>query len=209
MPARHKWFDVDAASKCSVEIVANSGVTLRQCVGCSGMVPDVQGPVHAYMLSSPGCWAWYGELTSLAAFRVDASPIARSCIADCFAVQHPGGAAADRRQRGSVAVHLTALCLLREFGLTPQRVSQVRQTMSARVLPRVGLDGWPYLAPPESVGRITVAEVFGAVGSVDFDDVAQQWTIEAWNAWGEHHAAVRGFAMAALSGEAARHGGGA
>jgi hypothetical protein len=34
------------------------------CVGCGGLVPDVEGPSHRYMLASPGCWAAYTETLS-------------------------------------------------------------------------------------------------------------------------------------------------
>jgi hypothetical protein len=171
------------------------------CVGCGGMVPDIDGPVHAYMRCSPGCWQWYGEVTALTSYRPGASAEARSCLADCFAVQHPGGAETDRRQRGSVAVHLTALCLARDFGLAPRVMSRLRQTMSARVLPRLNLETWPYLPPPESKGEVTVADARSAAESEVFDEMAARWMTEAWRAWRPHHDTVRTFAEAALSSE--------
>ena len=60
------------------------------CVGCRGRVPDVEGPTHAYMQASPGCWQLYGELgaTAMAAQVV---PEAAWYHVDCYAVQHPGG----------------------------------------------------------------------------------------------------------------------
>ena len=32
------------------------------CIGCGGLVPDIDGPSHRYMLASPGCWAAYTGL---------------------------------------------------------------------------------------------------------------------------------------------------
>jgi len=32
------------------------------CLGCGAQVPDIDGPVHAYMASAPGCWQTYGEV---------------------------------------------------------------------------------------------------------------------------------------------------
>ena len=32
------------------------------CMGCGGLVPDITGPTHEYMESSPGCWQAYGEV---------------------------------------------------------------------------------------------------------------------------------------------------
>lgn len=33
---------------------------LSKCFSCGAMVEDIDGPVHRYMASSPGCWAAYG-----------------------------------------------------------------------------------------------------------------------------------------------------
>ena len=114
------------------------------CVGCRGRVPVVEGPTHAYMQASPGCWQLYGELgaTAMAAQVV---PEAAWYHVDCYAVQHPGGAQDDRRQRQSVAAPLNSLCLLHEFGQPPQQAPARRSRISQRVLARVGLPDWPYL----------------------------------------------------------------
>ena len=33
-----------------------------RCLGCDALVSEQAGPVHAYMLAAPGCWALYGSL---------------------------------------------------------------------------------------------------------------------------------------------------
>ena len=40
-------------------------VSIR-CLGCGGIVPDVAGPTHAYMLASPGYWQTYTGLLARA-----------------------------------------------------------------------------------------------------------------------------------------------
>lgn len=47
------------------------------CVGCRGMVPDVEGPTHPYMQASPGCWQLYGELGASAATALGGSVAGR------------------------------------------------------------------------------------------------------------------------------------
>ena len=32
------------------------------CFSCGALVPDMSGPTHPYMESSPGCWHVYGEI---------------------------------------------------------------------------------------------------------------------------------------------------
>lgn len=36
--------------------------SLVPCPQCGALVADVDGPVHAYVPSAPGCWAAFGEL---------------------------------------------------------------------------------------------------------------------------------------------------
>jgi hypothetical protein len=181
-------------------MVMDGEVVMRRCVGCGGSVPDIEGPVHAYMESSPGCWQWYGELNAAGTYLAGAADLVRWHPIDCFAVQHPGGAASDRRQRQSVAVHLTALCLTREFEIPAGRLPRLRQRTSTTVLPRLGLGDWPYLQPPASLGSITVADAHSAAVGDELARAVDAWSAEAWRAWQTHHDTVRRFAQAALGG---------
>lgn len=176
---------------------ADCGDGWLRCVGCHGLVPDVTGPTHAYIQASPGCWAVYGQLVARAAGG-GMSPATRWQHVDCYAVQHPGGAEHDRRQRQSVAVHLTALCLLLEHALPAGKVSGFRGRTSQTVLPALGLADWPYLAPSADLGQVTVADV---PASDDADQLAsrlREWAQAAWSAWSSHHETVRTWAAAAL-----------
>ncbi|MCP2166478.1 DUF5946 family protein [Goodfellowiella coeruleoviolacea] len=177
--------------------VAASTATVP-CTGCGAQVPDVDGPTHAYLSASPGCWQRYGEVaTSLLAGAGDTA--ARWCHVDCYAAQHPGGAEHDRRQRQSVAVHLTALCLLVHHGVPANRVAALRGRLSQTVLPRLGLADWPYLTPPTTPGTVTVAEVHAAHQD-DRVAVGERWLGAVWSAWSAHHRTVQEWAQAALGG---------
>ena len=35
------------------------------CPGCGSRLPAVEGPVHAYMTSSPACWAAFNAVTQV------------------------------------------------------------------------------------------------------------------------------------------------
>lgn len=64
-----------------------------ECVGCRGLVPDVDGPVHRYMTASPGCWQADTELMAS-----DLLPVAEAALsADAYAVTHPAYRARNRR----------------------------------------------------------------------------------------------------------------
>lgn len=164
-----------------------------QCRGCGGKVPAVDGPTHPYMAASPGCWEIYG--------RVLARPMTATPTVwhwhhvDCYAVQHPGGAKYDHRQRSSVAVHLISLCLLHEFGRSSVQAAARRGRISATVLPRLGRSDWPYLPPPHSLGSITVVDVAAAT---EYDQALREWTEQAWDARKEHHEIIRSWARIAV-----------
>lgn len=166
------------------------------CAGCRGLVPDAPGPVHRYMRASPGCWALYGEVGARV-MTASTVPAGGWHHVDAYAVQHPGGARGDRRQRQSVAVHLVSLCLLHEFGAPPERASARRSRTTERVLPAVGLQDWPYLPPPADLGAVTTAEVHAAEDAEQFAERLAEWTWSAWAAWSAHHDFVRTWATAA------------
>jgi hypothetical protein len=163
-----------------------------RCIGCGGEVPDVDGPAHAYIEASPGCWQLFGEL---GVRRVAGAPASAVHQVDAYAVQHPGGAERDRRQRQSVAVHLIALCLLHEAALPPGEAIPVRRRALDVVLPRFGLADWPYLTAPASLPSVTVVDLYGA-RDADYGGVLERWLHDAWSAWSEHHETVRAWAAA-------------
>ena len=160
-----------------------------QCIGCRGAVPDVVGPSHEYMRASPGCWQIYNEIIANT-LTGPSTPLERWHHVDCFAVQHPGGAQHDRRQRQSVAVHLISLCLLHEFGQPPAGAADGRGKTSRHVLARVGLQDWPFLLPPFDLGAVTARDVRAAAADKRAERM-NDWARAAWTAWAGHHDAVR------------------
>jgi hypothetical protein len=163
------------------------------CIGCSGQVPDVVGPTHAYMQASPGCWQLYGELDAHVYSRPAVPPLHTHSV-DCYAVQHPGGAEHDRRQRQSIAVHLISLCLLLELDQPVCVAAERRGRTSRSVLGRLGLSDWPYLPAPTQPGAVTIADVHASSDSEQYVVRLQAWTSAAWTAWAAHHDTVRRWA---------------
>lgn len=145
------------------------------CVGCSGQVPDVIGPTHAYMQASPGCWQVYGELNAWA-YAVPAIPVLHTHSVDCYAVQRPGGAEHDRRQRQSIAVHLISLCLLLEFDQPASAAAERRGRTSRIVLGQLQLQDWPYLPAPSHLGAVTAADVHASSELQRYVARLQEWT---------------------------------
>ena len=155
---------------------------LVACVGCRGLVPDEDGPVHRYMTASPGCWRVYTELGAGAMPATPRSPL----TVDAYAVTHPG--VPGPQSTPSVWIHLVALCFVLERGWRVDQVIRLRRAGAD------AFDGWPWLDRPESMGDVTIVDVDGAVEAGDGATAAglvEAWIDAAWGAWSAHHPAVR------------------
>jgi Family of unknown function (DUF5946) len=148
------------------------------CVGCGGLVPDEDGPIHRYMTASPGCWRIY---TELAAGGMPASPWAGLTV-DAYAVTHPG--VPGPQSIPSVWIHLIALCFVLVRGWPVDQAIRLR---------RVGADafaGWPWLEPPASMGDVTAVDVAATTRTDAAAELVRGWVHGAWAAWIDHHPAV-------------------
>lgn len=154
-----------------------------RCPGCGAEFPDIEGPVHRYMKSSPGCWSAYGEV--LAREYTDPAYFAvHRLTVDAYAVQHPGSST-DRQSMQSVGLHLVRLCLVFEHGLEPERANQAMlEAGRSKHL-------FTWLEPPDSVGAITVADVVGATTVAEHHELVRAWARGAWEAWWDHHGTIR------------------
>ena len=137
------------------------------CKGCGAVLPDVGGPVHAYMESSAACWARYSEV--LAREYADRGLIegTHRLTVDSYAAQHPGRASAQCIQ--SVAGHLISLCAVIEYGASSERATKViREAVRMK-----GRFSW--LQPPQSLGPITVVDVWEANGAAAHEELVKDW----------------------------------
>ena len=153
-----------------------------KCFSCGGEFPDIEGPVHRYMLSSPGCWAVFGEIlakeySSPAYFEVHRLTV------DAYAVQHPG--AKDRQSIQSVGLHLVRLCQFLEHELTAQHANQ--SMLEAGIYKH----NFTWLEPPKSLGTITAVDVVKASTVEDHKAMVKAWAQNAWEAWSIHHPTIR------------------
>jgi hypothetical protein len=97
--------------------------------------------------------------------------------------QHPGSPG---RQAGqSVWVHLVGLCLVLEHGLDP--------IASAHAKARVATPDadFPWLAPPASLGPVTVLDVLAATTAQEHRAAVRAWAESVWDAWRPHQGAIR------------------
>lgn len=141
----------------------------------------MDGPTHAYMTSSPGCWARFGEVLA----REYASPVlmqTHRLTVDCYAVQHPGGRG--RRAVQSTGLHLARLMLQIANERPARETNDIMLTLGRN---KASL---PFLEPPTSFS-ITVADIPLDTSPENHAAAVRQWASASWDAWGEHHAVIR------------------
>lgn len=148
------------------------GVT-EKCPGCGGACPREDGPVHRYMLSSPGCWRRYGAV--LAGEYQD--PIRFSAThrltVDAYALQHPG-MPEDKRAYRSVRLHYASLFLIFEHGWSQPDATRALQTLAAGSFD-------PLPSAPKSF-EITVSDVWRSE-VCDQPVIIKSWAEYSYNAW--------------------------
>jgi hypothetical protein len=154
------------------------------CIGCGGLVPDIQGPTHRYMESSPGCWQVYGEL--LAREYSDPAFFAvHRLTTDTYAVQHPGRPSPQSIQ--SVCGHLMSLCVVLDQGRDMGYARRILGAVAQRK------DRFRWLTPPRSLGKVTVVDVAGSATAAEHGRMVRRWAEAAWSAWAEQHGTIRGW----------------
>ncbi len=155
---------------------------LIPCFSCGALVPNIEGPTHKYMLSSPGCWSTYGTLLARD-YGEYGYPIVHRLSVDAYAVQHPGQP--NRQAIQSVAVHLIGLYYSLERGLPADQVTRaiVRATQFS--------ERFTWLEPPKSMGPVTVADAANAESLEAYQRIAKEWASSAWEAWRAHQAQIR------------------
>lgn len=151
---------------------------------------DVDGPVHPYVPSAPGCWQLFGEIQADEALRFG-HPAVHRVVVDAYMAQHPGDGH-DRRDRQSVFVHLVGLCAVLERHLPPaQETDVLRRVLQSR-------EDFPLLLRDDGPGDLTVADLVGARDLADYEDRAQAWGQAVWRSWAPEHARIREVVIGAL-----------
>jgi Family of unknown function (DUF5946) len=166
-----------------------SGNNEQPCPGCGGFFPPSDGPTHAYIGASAGCWARYGELLALEYGNPPLMQWHRLTV-DAYTAQHPGEPG--RRSAQSVHVHLAGLYLVLEQGAAADAVTRGMKRMA---------DGRAYewLEPPSLTTQTGLAEAIAAAGTDAYAETVGAWAEAVWKAWARHHAIVRKEAKRALS----------
>ncbi|MEM7349355.1 MAG: DUF5946 family protein [Acidobacteriota bacterium] len=152
------------------------------CHACGALGPKMDGPVHRYLESSPGCWAMYGEV--LAREFSDVAYFANHRFTvDAYAVQHPGQPSPQSIQ--SVALHLASLFVILERDTQPKAATELMQGLAQHKA------AFHWIEPPADLGARTVRDLWETHGLEAHLNAARDWAEAAWSAWEPHHDQVR------------------
>ena len=153
---------------------------MQRC-GCGVETAEVEGPTHAYVLSTAGCWEAYGRLLARE-YEDQARWRTHRMTVDAYSLQHSG---VDGPQaRNSVGVHLSRLGLTVGRGWPLERANEAMLKITAKKF------AYPWLTPPVTQASMTVMDVLAAETAEDHMARVEKWARAVWEAWGEHHAVV-------------------
>lgn len=156
-----------------------------KCFSCKGLVPDIDGPTHSYMLSSPGCWHVYGEILAKEYAPENYDQHVHHTTTNTYAVQHPGEP--ERRSIQSVNAHLLWLYVVLENGL---RGEAAQGFLKEAVEDKEFQTQFSWLEPPSFDGTLTVADVIQAEGPEEHAELVQEWSASVWKVWKDKHYAT-------------------
>jgi len=160
------------------------------CPDCKASVPDIAGPVHAYLGANPGCWKLYGEVL----VREYGNPVyikTHRLTVDAYASQHPGKN--QPRSAQSVNLHLMALYLTLEKQMPSDFVTRL---LGTAVKTKKAQFVW--LTPPISLGVLTVADVVSAQSPEEHAEKVRAWAKSVWQAWQPYRSDIERLAKEVL-----------
>ena len=146
---------------------------------CKGEFEAIDGPVHPYMESTPGCWAAYSRVLALEYRNYRDLRAVYRVTADTYAVQHPG--APSRKSIQSVWGHLVVLHFYLDRGYDGEQ---------ARLQHKRFLELGPelvWLPPPDFAGALNVGHVAAAVDVRDHIRRAREWADSVYAQWRAQH----------------------
>ncbi len=161
----------------------------EKCVGCGALFEPKDGPVHAYMESSPACWSAFGRILAAEYSQPELMEVHRLSV-DAFAVQHPGGKS--RRAIQSVGLHLARLYVQLERNLSPAEANRFMLRAAARK------SELPSLPAPAGYS-VTTADVAPLAGTVEHAKAVRRWAQDAWLSYSHAHRFIKDWAAAQLS----------
>jgi len=151
----------------------------EKCNSCGAETPlSNTGVTHAYLNSSPGCWARYGEVlareySDQRYFSVHALTV------DAYTLQHPGQESS--KTRNSLNLHLASLYAYYHKHVELHELSSLKGHL-------VNFKNqFQWLPPPKDLGSITVNRIWGANTAQQHRERVIEWGEIVLDCWSEYH----------------------
>lgn len=149
---------------------------METCPGCGFASEPEEGPVHAYMTSSPACWRHFNAIMAREYSTAALMPTHYLSV-DAFAAQHPGGRS-ERRARQSVWIHLAGLHAVLREGREPAYRYRLLRRLADKS------SDWPE-PPAHSDFPLTAGEIAPDLSVEDHGSKVEEWaesTLAAYEA---------------------------
>ena len=151
------------------------------CMACGLRTSKVDGPVHKYLISSPGCWAKYGEVLAREYENSEYMAV-HALTVDAYALQHPG--IENLRTINSANIHLASMYCHFKLGKSIGELSQVKQKLTKHK------DQFVWMDPPENVSEITVADILESESASEHRKSVLKWSEYIYEQWEAHHSYI-------------------
>lgn len=152
--------------------------TKTVCPGCGAALLEMDGPVHAYMTSSPACFNIFTRILASEYSDPSLLPTHRLSV-DTYAVQHPGSEKT-RQQIQSVGLHLARLSLQTRRLSSPRAANDVMLGLGQHK------STLRYLEPPKAFS-MTICDIEPYIGSDKHASKIKEWAMQTWSDWSDHH----------------------
>ncbi len=162
-------------------------MNITTCFSCNAKVPEIDGPTHPYILSSPGCWRLYGEVLAKDYSAEYFDELTHRIVVDSYAVTHPG-VENNRKAVRSVNIHLIGLYCVFEKKMKGKILLEIiRQAAEDKSIDTY----YNWLTPPSFSETLNVTDVLKASDPDTHKELVHNWGLSVWTAWKSQHDMVR------------------
>jgi hypothetical protein len=153
------------------------------CFSCGAMVPNIEGPIHKYMLSTPGCWKLYGEILAKEYTQLNYDPDSHRITVDAYAVTHPG-VKDERRAVQSVNIHLIRMHYQFEKNCKGEKLLQIIKNAAENTELH---QSFTWLEPPSFINAPNITSVLFANNIKEHKERVYTWGTSIWTLWKNIH----------------------
>jgi len=153
-------------------------MTTEKCPFCGIQTEAIDGPVHRYLVSTPGCWRKYGEILAreyedIRFFKC------HDLTLDAYALQHPG--VEGYQTINSSNIHLTSLYAYFVMKTDLSELSRIKQSVAKRK------KDFFLLEPPHDMKELNIGCLNTNVSPEAYCFNVEAWARFVFLKWEEHH----------------------